>query len=377
MGEAYEVTNYRPDFKDQVLELQKHLWSPDTNLNRAYFEWKYEQNPYVSDPLIYLALHHGKVVGMRGMCGAKWQVGCPPITFDMPYADDLVIAPEHRNRGLFTRIMKAACDDLAHRGYKFVISFGGRQITVIGSLTMGWKSVGSMAPVGFHARYPAVFRKVRGAIRRLPYFWQFANTRVFFSRCERQPFVHLDRKAYRVKRVNRFVSLSRIPRPAPMAQVVDCLPCDGRIRHLRDTEYFAWRFRNPKQDYRFLYWEGHQLEGYLVLQQGVPAGTDNFRVQIMDWEGATEEARSGLLSAAVGRGRFAELAIWTISLPADTMRLLRNMGFTPIDLPHRERGHPTALVRPVRDEDLTGNWIIDDRRLLDVGNWDLRMLYHD
>jgi len=69
----YEILKYRPEFKEHLLELQTHLWSPDLALNRAYFEWKYDHNPYINPPLIYIALYNGQVVGMRGLMGAAWQ----------------------------------------------------------------------------------------------------------------------------------------------------------------------------------------------------------------------------------------------------------------------------------------------------------------
>ena len=76
-GADYEIVSYRPEFKSQVAELQRHQWGPDATLNAAYLEWKYERNPYLSTPLIYLALHGEHVVGMRAFCGGRWEVGEP------------------------------------------------------------------------------------------------------------------------------------------------------------------------------------------------------------------------------------------------------------------------------------------------------------
>ena len=77
----YEIVKYHPEFKRQVVELQRHLWGPDVALNAAYLEWKYERNPYLDGPHIYLALCGGLVVGMRGWFGCKWQIGYPSQTF--------------------------------------------------------------------------------------------------------------------------------------------------------------------------------------------------------------------------------------------------------------------------------------------------------
>jgi GNAT superfamily N-acetyltransferase len=378
MTDKYEIVKYRPEFKPQVLDLQKHLWSPDIALNRAYFEWKYEQNPYIQEPLIYLALHHTKVIGMRGMYGAKWQIGSPPSTFIAPLADDLVIAPEHRNRGVFTRIMSAAFDDLASKGYRYLFSLSGGRRTVLGSLTMGWKSVGPGQPVGWRAKHAVVFQSARRAVGQLRFFWRYANAPILFAKCEHQPFIHLDRAgASRLIRGNDLVSLERRPQTTAMAKLVEQLCYDGRIRHVRDQEYLLWRFRNPRHEFRFLYWGDQQLKGYLVLQRMLPGRVNTYRVHIRDWEGMTDTVRKDLLGVAVRCGSFAELVIWTATLPETIKRLLQDQSFDAIDRASRARGHPTILVMSVRDEGSGEDWTIEGRSVLDVRNWDLRMLYHE
>jgi hypothetical protein len=76
-----EFVRYQPDLKGQVVELQTHLWSPSLALNTAYFEWKYERNPYLVEPLIYLVMYHGKAIGMRGFFGVQWEGGVPAQRF--------------------------------------------------------------------------------------------------------------------------------------------------------------------------------------------------------------------------------------------------------------------------------------------------------
>ena len=114
MNEAYEISRYQPEDKADVAELQKDLWSSD-RLNTAYLEWKYEQNPYLDRIPIYLAWCRGELVGMRGFHGSRWEAGQPRQEFAFYCADDLVITPAHRNRGLVTRIMKVAFEDLRTR----------------------------------------------------------------------------------------------------------------------------------------------------------------------------------------------------------------------------------------------------------------------
>ena len=41
MTAEYEIVKYRPELKEQVVELQKELWSSDASRNRRFLEWKY------------------------------------------------------------------------------------------------------------------------------------------------------------------------------------------------------------------------------------------------------------------------------------------------------------------------------------------------
>src|SRR5215210_4976470 len=144
MSMGYEIVRYSPEFEAAVVELQTHLWSPDVAVNRAYLEWKYDRNPYMATPFIHLALHGGRVVGMRGMYGASWEIGRPAQAFLVPCAGDLVVLPEHRNRGLVRKIIERAADDLAASGHTYAFSLSASLVTQVSSLTAGWRSVGAL-----------------------------------------------------------------------------------------------------------------------------------------------------------------------------------------------------------------------------------------
>jgi len=357
---GYEIVKYSPELKPQIIQLQTHLWSRDLDVNCAYFRWKYEENPYCPEPLVHLALHDGQVVGMRGMCGARWQVGAPPETFLAPYADDLVVAPEHRDRGLFTRIMRASLDELAGRGLDYVFNLSAGRVTSIGSLSMGWKSAGGMRPVGRRSRRVLMQQ-------RLSKLW---------ARPRRGPFARLDRADGQVWKYGRTtVSLSTNARPEAMEHLIARLRLDGRFRHVRDTAYFTWRFRNPFREYRFLYAGDDPLVGYMVLQcQRRGGGGEPARVNVVDWQATEPSIRETLLDVAL-KGAFAELVIWTATLDAETCDLLRRRSFAPVDEADAARGVPGVLIRPVRDDALRTEWSIGGRRLLDLANWDVTMLY--
>jgi len=238
----YEIVKYCPEFKKQVVQLQTYLWNSDVALNAAYLEWKYEHNPYMKAPFIHLAVSEGQVIGMRGLYGAKWQIGCPSQTFVSPCAGDLVIAPAHRNRGLVTKIMQAAADDLADSGYVYVFNLSAGLATQLGSLTTGWRSAGPVETVWFRS----LRTRGREYTSHLRFVRRFANRLLVPSSAEKQPFYFLDSKSTQRRcEAGSYVSVEPAPRPEAMAELVERVGSDGRLRQVRDQEDFAWPFQSP------------------------------------------------------------------------------------------------------------------------------------
>ncbi len=329
MLEDYEFVLYRPEFRAQVLDLQTHLWNPDTKVNAAYLRWKYEENPLCETPLIFVALDRENVVGMRGVYGANWMVGNPPAPVPALCCGDLVVAPEHRGRLLFFPIMQAAIEELARRNYRYLFSMSGNAVTRALSLLDGFQKVGE---------YSMLRRDGEPGVEAPP----------------------------------GFASLDPSPRPQAMAGLVQSIGFDGRIRHVRDRTWFAWRYRNPLSEYRFLYAQtSGRLDGYLVLQYSSKRPSEGLR--IMDWEATDAGVREALLREALASAGTAPLSTWLATLPGDVIRLLENHRFVPYA---RSDGHrPGPLVKAVPGVDVTER--IAGRNLLNLSDWDLRMSYSD
>ena len=374
----YEIVKYQPDFKRDVVELQRDLWSPDPELNTAYLEWKHERNPYLQPPLIYLAIYGKNVVGMRSMFGIQWECGIPSKKVSGICPDDLVIASGHRNRGLITKIMRAAFEDLEKKGYQHVYSLSAGKITRLSSLAMGWRSAGSMQPQHWHSKRAALFQRIRKFARKIKFIRRYADRFPYRNWGEGQQNLHdlCNPGGVRSRTVGSRIVVEPAARAGEMAELVSRIPYDGRIRHVRDEEYLSWRYRNPLHRYLFLYWIERDLEGYLVLQQYVSELSSRVRVNIVDWEATSGRVRARLLRAAIHLTPFADLNIWAVTLGDGTKKLLRDVGFTPVQegatIDHEQ---PCLLVRPVRADVTEASWLLGNRRLQDMADWDIRMIY--
>jgi hypothetical protein len=377
MSTEFEIVKYDSEFKRPVAEFQRQLWSSDASLNERYFEWKYERNPHRRESHVYLALHRDRVVGMRGFHAARLEAGKPSRTFTLLIAGDALVAPDCRDRGLVSRILKAAYGDLAEREYDYVVSLGGAsRINALGLMALGWKSGGGLQPMGRTSTAAKRSRNVRQTLKRIPLLWRFGEARSLYFADQRRPFRHLDRISLGTGvGAHPPIVVARTPRIDAMVELVLRHGHDGRIRYVRDREYLAWRFQNPLGDYRFLYWEDQRLEGYLVLCNRASDLGAFYRVYVADLVASNARVRSDLLAAAARWGRFPEIVTWTATLPEDELQDLRAHGFGPIDHEDTARGCPCILVRPLRTATAPSEWSLGDRHLLDTTNWDVRPIF--
>jgi GNAT superfamily N-acetyltransferase/acyl carrier protein len=352
-----EIVRYTTAYKRAVAELQSRLWSEEPERNLRYLEWKYEENPLGIEPHIYLALRRDQIIGMRGFYGSRWSAGEPAEDHDVLVADDLLVRENWRNQGVVHQVMQAALDDLGARGESLVFNLSGGPITVLGSLAMGWRTAGPLAPI---AR--------RSPKRRWQSRMQQA-TEVFPA-----PFLRLDDLASPVIASNGIpVHVSREPQSDRMARLVSRSPRDRRIRHVRDAAYFAWRLRNPLHEYRFLYVGNEALDGYLVLRWRTRSA--DALVSIVDLEFSDDPTRQALIELATRPGLIRELDAWSATLDRSTNDHLSRVGFKPARPAHAVKGHPCILVRTIENGRSEAPWQLHGVPLLDMHNWDMRMIY--
>lgn len=374
---SYDVVPYAPEHKTRVLALLKHLGRTRLPERTAYFEWKFERNPYI-EPLLYVSLAGDEVVGMRGIFGTRWEIDGQRHV--LPCATNLVIAPEHRRRGIVKQVMDAVMAELCRRGFPYVINTSATSITHLASLSLGWRGIGALGDmrqgtVSDHQLFASTSSPVRRYVTRLFRRGRaYAKRRLFGSRA---PFSRFDR-ATRERPITG-VTVQRTPRPEAMAALIERIGHDGRMRHVRDVEYLRWRYQNPLAEYRFVFREGDQgIDGYLVLSTKRRVHADEVELFVVDLEATTSDARCDLLGTVLGWSGHDALAIWAGGFDSRLATFLIEHDFEPT-IPEVSITQPqrTVLVRPTGNCDRNGPWMMGKRNLLNVANWDMRMIYSD
>ena len=105
---------------------------------------------------------------------------------------------------------------------------------------------------------------------------------------------------------------------------------------------------------------------------------DRRGINIVDWEANRWEVQAQLLRAALECTGFGDLTVWSATTTDEARALLRDVGFSQ---PARTVGVAAAnhriLIRPVSDDMLKREWVVGGRRLLDLADWDPRMIDSD
>lgn len=96
----YAIRPYEPGDDADVVALHNRVWNGDRSV--AWFRWKYVDNPYVDRVPVYVATAGDDVVGAFGLVAFRMRAG--DATGIGMLAGDLVVHPDHRRRGVFTRL---------------------------------------------------------------------------------------------------------------------------------------------------------------------------------------------------------------------------------------------------------------------------------
>jgi len=362
-----EVARYRPEFLPMIAELLTEFW-PDRQTNAACFDWLHRQNPYSESPLAYLLIDDGRAVGMRAFHAARWEIAGSGRTFDVPCACMFVVRKEVRGRGYAHRITNGAVEDLRALGYRHVFAFSSAPIPFMSQARRGWRIVAHYhtlrrAPEG-------ALRSVGGLVRRLPVPRRFLR---YMRRARATimpgPYAKLDQSGT-LPIDGGILSVATVADAEAMSALSDQAQRAGPIRHLRDADFFRWRFLNPRMSYRFLFLRDPSLRGFLVLQ--TPHRNPQ-TVNIVDWEAESDGVLQSLFRAAVELGQFGSLAVWSTAVSADMAKYLGSVGFEPIDESRGMQGYmPGFQIRCLGDASAEDSWKYFGRRIDDLANWDLR-----
>lgn len=274
--ERYAVRPFEAADRDAYLALYETVFGGRPA--DAWFDWKYASNPYADHVPIVVAERDGSLVGARSFLALALRT--PGGRVGAFQACDTMVHPDHRRRGLFTRMTRHALDRYAGGDPALSFNFPNRQ-TLAGNRKLGWQLVENLAVYyryqDLAARLPALPRPVRWAAT--------AGGRGYLRLREQ-----LGRPAADDVIVTRAPGV-----PVGTLATLAGRRSPDRFHVPRDEQFYDWRYGRPDRSYvTYLAWRDGTRVGAAVFGTG-----DGSVVQLMEFLPRT--ARQEPVSAALLR----------------------------------------------------------------------------
>ncbi|MFC7096118.1 GNAT family N-acetyltransferase [Halobaculum marinum] len=314
------IRPFEPGDTDGFLDLYEAVWG--RRKSAEWFEWRFEANPYVDEVPMVVADADGQLAGAE-----------PCVVFPLAVGDETVIAfqpadwmvhPDHRRRGLFTRMTERLLEDYADGPESCYYNFPSDAI-MPGLKKLGWQEIGTV---------PTYYR-IQDVER-------LAGARLSTDRLAAKGMLAIGQAGLSLARgVSSLTSLGgpseytverheTVPAETLVQLYESGVP--DRVHIRRDEAFYNWRFGNPR-------WE---TTTYLAKADGgvvasVIAATsddeDLRRVWVLDTlpadGSAPADSYEALLSAVVEDGADADvLKCCGAPMPAT---VLGRCGFRPDD----------------------------------------------
>ncbi|XVH33559.1 GNAT family N-acetyltransferase (plasmid) [Haloferacaceae archaeon DSL9] len=357
----YTIRLYEPDDKDDFLSLFETVMGGGSE---AWFDWKYVDNPYVSHVPMFVAEHDGEVVGTRPYLAFRVRAG--DQTLLGLQTGDTMVHPDHRRRGLFTRMTTQSFDyygsfedpvlkfsipnALSRPGY---LKLGCR---VVSQLTAYYRIQNPTAMVG-----SGPVDRINGVASSLVDAYYGARDRFAESPTE----VTVTKEQTIPSR--RFASLysSAVP---------------NRIHAVRDRAFYEWRFGNPEWEYTAYTAsvDGNPVAGAVVgvIDEGGTTRAQLTEITPLVGDETYEDALEALLSRFVAD--HSDIDLLSVSGKVIPNDRLRRYGFYPDDrLPLSKVTTPTVLITRLLDGTDDPDWILNGHELLAPESWRLTYSEHN
>ncbi len=358
---GYQISRYQRDQMNEVVKLlHKNLWR-DREPNFSYFQWKYHDNPYASEPLGVTATHDGAVVGFRGYFATSWYLGSKDNRVIILIPGDTVVHSEHRRKGLSVAMGNLAMERFAAR-YSVFLNMTAAKNSVPGYLRMGF------APLENKGYY-----RTSSLVKDAKVIW-----RAVLKKRKKVGDVPLCKSKISFGDFGDIV-VSKSPRPEEMSRLASGKPeFPAKITPLQDQEFFRWRYENANRKYAFYFYRrGDAILGYLVMLLSDDIG-QGF---IVDYGQEGEGPIGRILDHIAEMAEFEEVNILNVSVDECLWETLKPRKFKRWGLRRSlwkmVRGEWPLLVRPIKRECSEDDWFLGGLDIRVMENWKFKHICGD
>lgn len=324
-------------YLDQVLTLLEPLWGHlSLQEQRAYFEWKYINNPNLNIPPAYIAVEtiDDTVVGFRGYFILKYFKNNK--SFFIASGSDAIILKNYRGKGFFEKLTLYSIKDIEKLD----------KIACINSITNNNSSL-------------KTYYKIKS---------QKLSERKTLYRITN--LFNINKKHLYTIESSKSVLFEEIETLAS-----SCLS-KNKFSVSYDGKQLNWRYSNPTTDYHFIYIKDKhkQLVTYISYYK-----IDAKKVHIIDYMYKTiDQLKIGLIG--LKKKEKALLTLIEVFSSEEELLFLNQLNFKKLVLLKKlfkKSLSNDVVIRPVSLNFKEKDWIIHDTDIRDNSNWQLNLLCSD
>ncbi|WP_121742352.1 GNAT family N-acetyltransferase [Natronorubrum halophilum] len=366
----YTIRQYRDGDRDELLSLYQTILDP--GLSEAWFEWKYETNPYTDDVPVYVAEFDGRIVGAGGFWVLELHTGSRSTRVVQPC--DAAVRPAHRRQGLFTEILGAGLERFDDNGFDLAFDFPN-ELSKATFEKYGWRPVGRQETL-FRVQQPGAMigRQPTGPVSVLLHGGARLLARGYLAAKSRRRSV-ADRLEVDVIRTDEI--------PAKTLATLYRRDVPDEFHVVRDETFYDWRFGNPQWEYATYVgrYDGSPVAAIVTgtrVENGAPVTRLTDVVPLVSNRARTA-AFVPILEAILEANDDAALVVApSTAIPRS---VLSEYGFqSNLTLPLSTVATPTVhgvCVLAADEEPGSDRWIVDEKSLSDPDSWRITFSEYD
>ncbi len=341
MKSGYKFRPFQPEDLAQIEHSMCRLYSSPLQASRDYLRWKYVDNPYSERPLIVVAEYEGNVAGQYTYTPLGWRNSATGSEETILAPGGAFVLPEHRCKGLFSRMMSFGWEWLSpdYRGF------------------LNTSSTSNSARI--YEKFGA---------------YPLAD-RLFLDSCSYPGLMHYCLN-YRKKNQSKVkhgeysgILVTDEVFGEDMSRIASRRTLSGSAVELkRDGIFYGWRYRNPAKKYTF-YYDGYpgEITGYVVVSHN----SNNLRGYIVDY-GQTDAFSLGrILRCLKERSHYDILSIYEFCVDEEFLESAAACGFKK-DRAVRcleQKVTPFYPLFLIKTGESDNGWFWDGLDLRMINNW--------
>ncbi|KYC45241.1 MAG: hypothetical protein APG12_01696 [Candidatus Methanofastidiosum methylothiophilum] len=240
MSEIY-ITKYKKEHKPDLIKFLAYFYKTlNYETRKKLFVWRYESNPYINSPFIYLAFDGKKIIGFRAFVIQKFILKDKKFLLGTPA--DAVVHPQYRRKGLFSKLTEYAIDDMdKNSNIRFLVSLSANSASEAGNIKLGFVPIGK---------------------RKYVYKISLSNTLKSIYRNNR-----FQKRDISIGK-NIKIEISKELRSDDISKLMNNFLNKNKIRNLKDDKFYNWVFGSSSNDYIYVYYiKNDVLLGYICLEK--------------------------------------------------------------------------------------------------------------